>query len=245
MEEAPSRRKENGMDLPEVVSAQEWEAAQKALRAKEKEQTRRSDELAAERRRLPRTKFEKDYEFEGPQGKVAFPDLFEGRRQLILYHFMFGPNQDEGCDGCCMFIDQVGHPAHLHARDVTFAITSRAPFEKLEPFRRRLGWEHPWYSWGGGDFGVDFGTSPPEPKEGAYQDGEGFGLSVFLREGDDVYRTYFTAHRGLEGLGTVWSLLDITPFGRQETWEDSPDGYPQGDPYDWWRRHDRYEEDLR
>ena len=233
------------MDLPEVVSAEEWEAAQKGLRAKEKELTRRSDELAAERRRLPRTKVEKDYEFEGPQGEVALPDLFEGRRQLILYHFMFGPNQDEGCDGCCMFIDQVGHPAHLHARDVTFAITSRAPLEKLEPFRRRLGWEHPWYSWGGGDFGVDFGTSPPEPKEGVYQDGEGFGLSVFLREGDDVYRTYFTKHRGVEGLGTVWSLLDITPLGRQEKWEDSPDGYPQGDPYEWWRHHDRYEEDPR
>jgi predicted dithiol-disulfide oxidoreductase (DUF899 family) len=95
-----------------------------------------------------------------------------------------------------MFIDQVGHPAHLQAREVTFAITSRAPFEKLERFRRRLGWEHPWYSWGGGDFGVDFGTSPAEPKQGAYQDGEGFGLSVFLREDGDAYRTYFTKSRG-------------------------------------------------
>jgi predicted dithiol-disulfide oxidoreductase (DUF899 family) len=243
MASTPSRLTESGMGLPEVVSAEEWDAAQKALRAKEKELTRRSDELAAERRRLPRTKVEKDYEFEGPQGTFTLPDLFEGRRQLILYHFMFGPNQDEGCGGCCMFIDQVGHPAHLHARDVTFAITSRAPFQKLERFRRRMGWEHPWYSWGGGDFGVDFGTSPPEPKEGSYQDGEGFGLSVFLREGDDVYRTYFTRSRGVEGLGTVWSLLDITPFGRQEKWEDSPEGYPQGDPYDWWRHHDRYEKD--
>ena len=196
------------MDLPEVVSASEWEAAQKELRAKEKELTRRSDELAAERRRLPRTKVEKEYEFEGPQGKAGLADLFEGRRQLVLYHFMFGPNQDAGCDGCCMFIDQVGHPAHLHARDVTFAITSRAPFVKLERFRRQLGWEHPWYSWGGGDFGVDFGTSPVEPKEGAYQDGEGFALSVFHRDGGDVYRTYSrraAAWRPSEPSGASWT----------------------------------------
>src|SRR3954451_4190444 len=208
MEKAANERKEIGIDLPEVVPASEGEAAQKELRAKEKELTRRSDELAAERRRLPRTKVEKDYEFEGPRGKVRLADLFERRRQLVLYHFMFGPNQDAGCDGCCMFIDQVCHPAHLHARDVTFAITSRAPFAKLERFRRRLGWEHPWYSWGGGDFGVDFGTSPPEPKEGAYQDGEGFALSVFLRDGDDVYRTYYAADRSVEAIGTVWSFLD-------------------------------------
>jgi predicted dithiol-disulfide oxidoreductase (DUF899 family) len=238
--ERASEWKEISMDLPEVVSASDWESAQKELRGKEKELTRRSDELAAERRRLPRAKVEKEYEFEGPRGKAALADLFEGRRQLVLYHFMFGPNQEEGCDGCCMFIDQVGHPAHLHARDVTFAITSRASFAKLESFRRRLGWEHPWYSWGGGDFGVDFGTSPAAPKAGAYQDGEGFGLSVLLRDGDEVYRTYFTQSRGVEAIGPVWSFLDRVPFGRQESWEDSPAGYPQGEPYIWWRRHDEY-----
>jgi predicted dithiol-disulfide oxidoreductase (DUF899 family) len=243
METVPSERKEIGMDLPEVVSASDWEAAQKELHAEEKELTRRGDELAAKRRRLPRTKVEKDYDFEGPLGKAGLADLFEGRRQLVVYHFMFGPNQYAGCDGCCMFIDQVGHPAHLHARDVTFAITSRAPFAKLERFRRHLGWEHPWYSWGGGDFGVDFGTSPVEPKEGAYQDGEGFALSVFLREGDDVYRTYFTRNRGVEAIGPVWSFLDRAPLGRQETWEDSPSSYPQGEAYTWWRRHDEYEEE--
>jgi predicted dithiol-disulfide oxidoreductase (DUF899 family) len=230
------------MDLPKVVSAGEWETAQKQFRAKEKDLTYRSDELAAERRRLPRTKVGKHYEFDGPQGKVGLGDLFEGRRQLILYHFMFGPNQDEGCDGCCMFIDQVGHPAHLHARDVTFAIVSRAPFVKLERFRKRMGWELPWYSWGGGDFGVDFGTSPVEPKEGAHQDGEDFGLSVFLCDSDDIYRTYFTRSRGVEAIGPLWTFLDLMPFGRQETWEDSPAGYPQGEPYAWWRRHDEYEE---
>jgi predicted dithiol-disulfide oxidoreductase (DUF899 family) len=242
MTSTPSERKESDMDLPQVVSTGEWDAAQRELRAKEKELTRLGDELAAERRRLPRTKVEKDYEFEGPQGTAALVDLFEGRGQLVLYHFMFGPNQDDGCDGCCMFIDQVGHPAHLHARDVTFAITSRAPLEKLERLRRRLGWEHPWYSWGGGDFGVDFGTSPAEPKVGAYQDGEGFGLSVFLREGGDVYRTYFTQSRGVEAIGPVWSFLDRVPFGRRESWEDSPAGYPQEAPYEWWRRNDEYEE---
>src|SRR4051812_20079762 len=187
-----ARAKERGMNLPDVVSQEEWKAAQEALRAKEKVAMKQGDALAAERRRLPRLRVEKEYAFEGPRGKASLADLFEGRRQLVLYHFMFGPNQDAGCDGCSMFIDQVGHPAHLHARDVTFAITSRAPFAKLERFRHELEWEHPWYSWGGGDFGVDFGPSPAEPKEGVYQDGEGFALSVFLREGDDVYRTYFT-----------------------------------------------------
>src|SRR5436309_13724953 len=147
------------MNLPPVVSTTEWQEARDALLAKEKEATRARDALAAERRRLPRVLIDKDYVFQGPDGEAPLVDLFEGRRQLILYHFMFGPNQDEGCDGCCMFIDQVGHLAHLHARDVTFAITSRASLEKLERFRRRLGWEHPWYSWGAGDVGVDFGTS--------------------------------------------------------------------------------------
>jgi predicted dithiol-disulfide oxidoreductase (DUF899 family) len=230
------------MNLPDVVSQEEWKAAQEALRAKEKAAMKQGDALAAERRRLPRLRVEREYAFDGPGGEASLADLFEGRRQLVLYHFMFGPNQDAGCDGCCMFIDQVGHPAHLHARDVTFAITSRAPFAKLERFRRELGWEHPWYSWGGGDFGVDFGTSPAEPKEGVYQDGEGFALSVFLLDGGDVYRTYFTKSRGVEAIGTVWSFLDRTPFGRQESWEDSPAGYPQGEPYTWWHRHDEYEE---
>jgi predicted dithiol-disulfide oxidoreductase (DUF899 family) len=233
----------SALELPEVVGPAEWKAAQEQFRSKEKELTRRSDELAAERRRLPRMRVEKDYEFDGPHGRVGLVDLFEGRRQLVLYHFMFGPNQDAGCDGCCMFIDQVCHPAHLHARDVTFAITSRAPFPKLERFQRRLGWDHPWYSWGDGDFGVDFGTSPPEPKVGAYQDGEGFALSVLLRDGGDVYRTYYTRSRGVEMIGPVWSFLDRVPFGRQEMWEDSPPGYPQDDPYTWWHRHDEYEEE--
>jgi len=228
------------MNLPPVVSQEEWQAALDAIRAKEKEHTRARDALAAERRRLPRVRIDKDYVFDGPDGKARLLELFEGRRQLLLYHFMFGPNQDAGCDGCSMFTDQVGHLAHLHARDTSFALVSRAPIDKIEAYRGRMGWTIPWYSWFGGDFGVDFGTSPETPRVGEYQDGESFGLSVFVREGDEVSRTYFTTSRGVEALGSVWTFLDLTPLGRQEEWEDSPEGYPQTKPYEWWRRHDEY-----
>jgi predicted dithiol-disulfide oxidoreductase (DUF899 family) len=229
------------MKLPDVVSAEQWEAALERLRAKEKEATRAGDALAAERRRLPRVLIEKDYVLQGSDGDASLQDLFEGRRQLLLYHFMFGPNQVEGCDGCSMFVDQVGHLAHLHARDTSFALVSRAPFERLEAYRRRMGWDIPWYSSADSDFNVDFGVSPPEPQADRHQDGESFGLSAFQRDGDRVYRTYFTTDRGVEALGSVWTLLDITPLGRQETSEDSPEGYPQTPPYEWWRRHDEYE----
>jgi predicted dithiol-disulfide oxidoreductase (DUF899 family) len=229
------------MNLPPEVPAAEWEEARNALQAKEKQATKERDALAAERRRLPMVRIDKDYVLDGPKGKATLIDLFEGRRQLILYHFMFGPNQDAGCDGCSMFIDQVGHLAHLHARDTSFAIVSRAPIEKVEAYRRRMGWEIPWYSSFESDFNVDFGRSPETPQVGVYQDGESFGLSVFFRDGDSVFRTYFTSSRGVEALGSVWTLLDLTPLGRQEEWEDSPAGYPQGKPYQWWRRHDEYE----
>jgi predicted dithiol-disulfide oxidoreductase (DUF899 family) len=228
------------VNLPPVVSDEEWQAARDALLAKEKAHTRAQDALAAERRRLPRVLIEKDYLFDGPGGNVTLPDLFEGRSQLLLYHFMFGPNQDVGCDGCSMVVDQIPHLAHLHARDTSFAIVARAPIEKIEAYKRRMGWTLPWVSSFGSDFNVDFGTGPETPEEGAYQDGESFGLSVFLRDGDEVYRTYFTRFRGVESLGSVWSFLDLTPLGRQETWEDSPAGYPQTKPYEWWRRHDEY-----
>jgi predicted dithiol-disulfide oxidoreductase (DUF899 family) len=228
------------MELPPVVYESEWEAALDALRVKEKELTRAHDALAAERRRLPRVRIEKDYAFDGPEGKVRLVDAFAGRRQLILYHFMFGPNQDVGCDGCSMVADQVPDLAHLHARDTSFVFVSRAPIEKIEAYRKRMGWEIPWYSSFKSDFNVDFGTGLETPDPTKYQDGESFGLSVFVREGDDVYRTYFTSGRGVEALGSVWSFLDLTPLGRQEEWEDSPPGYPQEPPYEWWRRHDEY-----
>ena len=228
------------MNLPSVVSEAEWRAAWEALLAQEKDATRARDALAAERRRLPRVRIEKDYAFDGPEGEVTLPDLFDGRRQLLLYHFMFGPNQDEGCDGCSMFVDQIGHLAHLHARDTSFALVSRAPLAKVTPYKQRLGWTIPWFSSFDSDFNVDFGVSPPEPQPDAYQDGESFGLSVFLRDGESVFRTYFTTARGVEPLGSVWTFLDLTPLGRQEEWGDSPEGYPQTKPYEWWRRHDEY-----
>jgi predicted dithiol-disulfide oxidoreductase (DUF899 family) len=229
------------MDLPPVVSETEWQAARDALLAKEKEATRARDAVAAERRRLPRMRIEHDYAFEGPEGEVTLPELFDGRRQLLLYHFMFGPNQDVGCDGCSMFVDQIGDLAHMHARDTSFALVSRAPTERIAAYKERMGWTIPWVSSFNSSFNFDFGVGPETPQEGVYQDGETFGLSVFLRDGDDVYRTYFTTARGVEALGSVWSFLDLTPLGRQENWEDSPAGYPQTKPYEWWRRHDEYE----
>ena len=231
------------MKRPAVVSEEEWQAAHDALLAKEKQATRERDALAAERRRQPMTRVKKEYVLQGADGEARLVDLFSGRRQLIIYHFMFGPNQDVGCDGCSMMVDQMGHLAHLHARDTSYVLVSRAPLEKLEAYRRRMGWSIPWYSSFASDFNVDLGVSPETPQPDAYQDGESFGLSVFLRDGDEVFRTYFTKDRGVETLGPVWTLLDVTPLGRQETWEDSPEGYPQTKPYEWWRRHDEYEGD--
>ena len=228
------------MTHPAIVSPAEWQRALDALRVKEKAATAARDALAAERRRLPMMRIERTYTFEGPNGeKKSLADLFDGRRQLLLYHFMFGPSQEAGCPGCSMFIDQIGSPAHLGARDIGFAIVSRAPIAKIERYRQRMGWTLPWYSSFGTSFSPDFGLGLAAPDPGKMQDGEDFGLSVFLRDGGEIYRSYFTNRRGVEGLN-VWTLLDLVPFGRQETWEDSPPGYPQTAPYQWWRRHDEY-----
>src|SRR3954449_12529186 len=144
------------MNLPQVVSAAEWQAARRELLIKEKAATRARDALAAERRRLPVVRIEKDYVFDGPQGKARLIDLFEGRRQLILYHFMFAPGVDGwpsvGCPGCSMFVDQIGHPAHFHARDTAFALVSRAPIDSILRYRDRMGWRWPWFSSAGSDF---------------------------------------------------------------------------------------------
>jgi predicted dithiol-disulfide oxidoreductase (DUF899 family) len=225
---------------PPVVSAAEWQSAHERLLAKEKDATRARDALAAERRRQPMVRIDKEYVFEGPNASASLGDLFEGRRQLIVYHFMFGPNQDQGCNGCSMFVDQIGHLAHLHARDTSFALVSRAPLAKIEPYKERMRWTIPWYSSFDSDFNIDLGLSPETPQPSEYQDGESFGLSVFLRDGDEVFRTYFTTLRGVEALGSAWTFLDLTPLGRQEDWEDSPEGWPQGPRYEWWRRHDEY-----
>jgi predicted dithiol-disulfide oxidoreductase (DUF899 family) len=225
------------VNLPPVVSQDEWQDALERLRVKEKEATRARDELAAERRRLPMVGVEKDYVFDGPEGKVPLLDMFEGRRQLIVYHFMFQPGApgwpSAGCDGCSMFVDNIGHLAHLHARDTSLVLVSRAPLAKLEAYKRRMGWTVPWYSLAGNDFNDDHGVT------------SGFGLSVFLRDGDSVFRTYFTTGRGVEALGSNWTFLDLTPLGRQEEWEDTPPGRPQTPPYDWWRRHDEYDAGAR
>jgi predicted dithiol-disulfide oxidoreductase (DUF899 family) len=225
---------------PQVVPAAAWEEALRALRAKEKAHMRAADALAAERRRLPMAEVEKDYVFDGPDGRATLLDMFEGRPQLIVYHFMFGPGCEVGCDGCSMVVDNLGHLAHLRARDVSFALVSRAPLPKLEAFRRRMGWDVPWYSSFESDFNVDFGVGPEQPQPDVHQEGESFGLSVFLRDGERVFRTYFTDRRGVEPLSSNWALLDLTPLGRQEKWEDSPEGRPQSEPYTWWRLHDEY-----
>jgi len=157
-------------------------------------------------------------------------DLFEGRRQLIAYHFMFGVGESP-CVGCSCFVDNLGHPAHLNARDTTFALTSRASQDEILPHKRRMEWELPWYTVVNEDFYRDSGV------------GNGFGLSVFIRDDEDnVFRSYFTSSRAVEALGPHWSLLDLTPYGRQEEWEDSPPGAPQTEPYAWWRLHDEYNE---
>ena len=231
-----SRKTKSKSALPKVVSRTEWQRARNKLLVKEKAATRARDALAAERRRLPMVEIEKDYVFDGPAGKVRLRDLFDGRRQLILYHFMFAPGVDgwpsAGCPGCSLVVDNLGHPAHLHVRDTSFVLVSRAPLSKIKAYRKRMGWTTPWFSSAGSDFNVDFGVTTDE--------GETFGLSVFLRDGERVFHTYFTAGRGVEALGSNFTFLDLTPLGRQENWEDSPAGWPQTAPYQWWRRHDEY-----
>jgi predicted dithiol-disulfide oxidoreductase (DUF899 family) len=220
------------MTLPEVVSEAEWRAARDELLVKEKEATRALDALAAERRRLPVVRIEKDYELEGPDGKLRFTDLFDGRRQLIVYHFMFGPGEDP-CTGCSSFTDNIADLSHLRARDTAFVLVSRAPYDEIRAFKERMGWTVPWFSSFGSDFNHDFDVT-----RGG---GEIFALSVFLRDGKSVYRSYVTSSRGVDRLRLDFNLLDLTPYGRQEEWEDSPEGWPQTEAYTWWRKHDEYE----
>ena len=226
------------MNTPEIVSPEQWEAARKELLVKEKEHTRAGDALAAKRRRMPWTAVEKEYEFEGPDGRASLADLFEGRRQLIVYRAFYGPDvtttadgtsyPERACVGCSMVADQVAHPAHLNARDTTLAFISRAPQEEIQGLKSRMGWTMPWYTITD-EFDADFGV------------GEWHGHNAFIRDGEKIYRTYFIDARGDEGLGSTWSYLDMTALGRQEEWEDSPEGRPQTAPYGWWKYHDAYE----
>jgi predicted dithiol-disulfide oxidoreductase (DUF899 family) len=223
------------MEMPPIVSPQAWEDARRQLLVREKVVTRARDALAAERRRMPRMAVEKDYAFAGPGGPASLLDLFEGRRQLIVYRYFYEPGvagwPDSGCPGCSMVADQVAHLAHLNARDTTLAFVSRAPQVDIARWRAHMGWEIPWYSLTD-DFDLDFGVD------------EWHGTNVFLRDGDQIFRTYFINNRGDEAMGSTWTYLDITALGRQEEWEDSPEGYPQTRPYQWWTLHDRYGEDA-
>src|SRR3954447_9402809 len=223
------------MDMPPIVSPQDWTAAREQLLVKEKELTRARDALAAERRRMPRLAVEKDYRFEGPDGPVGLPNLFSGRRQLIVYRFFFEPGVADwpagGCRGCSFLADQIAHLAHLNARDTTLAFVSRAAQEDIARWKARMGWEGiPWYTLTD-DFDADFGVD------------EWHGTNVFFRDDENrIFRTYFVDNRGDEAMGSTWTYLDITPLGRQEIWEDSPAGYPQTRPYKWWNWHDSYVE---
>jgi predicted dithiol-disulfide oxidoreductase (DUF899 family) len=223
------------MSLPEIVSRDEWLAARTALLEQEKELTRRRDALSAERRRLPMVEITKDYVFTGPDGEVGLIDLFEGRRQLIIYHFMFDPEWEDGCPSCSAGADEVsdGFLEHLHVRDTTLAYVSRAPLEKLERWKAKKGWDFPWYSSNGSDFNYDFGVTI-DPSHGspdynyrrvaddpdwADPPYEMPGRSAFLRVDDRVFHTYSQYARGLEGTGGSYYFLDLTALGRQEEWE--------------------------
>jgi predicted dithiol-disulfide oxidoreductase (DUF899 family) len=219
------------MNAPQIVSPEEWEAARDRLLIQEKELTRTRDAMAAARRRMPWMAVEKEYSFAGPDGPASLLDLFEGRRQLIVYRFFFEPGvadwPEGGCPGCSFLADQVADLAHLNARDTTLAFVSRAPQPEIERWKARMGWPMPWYTLTDG-FDADFGVD------------EWHGTNAFLRYGERIFRTYFVNSRGDEAMGSTWSYLDITALGRQEEWEDSPEGYPQTPPYQWWRRHDEY-----
>ena len=221
------------MNLPPVVPVEEWKAAREELLVKEKELTRARDALAAERRRMPRMAVEKEYRFEGPDGPLGLEDLFDGRRQLIVYRFFFeeGVNgfPEKGCPGCSFVADQVAHLSHLNARDTTLVFVSRAPQAEIARLKEKMGWEIPWFTLTD-EFDADHDVA------------EWHGTNVFLRDGGDVFRTYLIDKRGDEQMGNTWNYLDITPFGRQEIWEDSPEGYPQTQAYVWWNRHDEYEQ---
>ena len=211
-----------------VISGQEWQTTRQEILAREKALMRAHDELAAERRRQPWVKVEKHHTFTGPSGELTLGDLFGKRHQLIVYHHMLKPADPSPCSGCGMVGDQIPHLAHLYQRDTSLVFVSRAPIGEIEAFRKRMGWNIPWYSTADG-FNPDFDVKT------------GFGLNIFYRDGEDIYRTYFTTGRGVEMLGTVWAFLDLTPLGRQETWETSPAGTPQTAPYRWWRLHDEYD----
>lgn len=234
---------------PKVVSREQWLKARKAHLGQELEDTKRHDRLTAERRRLPMVLVEKKYEFDGPGGKKSLLDLFEGKRQLVVYHFMFDPEWDKGCSGCTGFVNALGDLSMLDKRDTRFILISRAPLAKLEKYKSEKNWDRPWYSSFGSDFNYDFHTtndrkvapltwnylSEEEMKARGHDpekiQGEDHALSVFFRVGNEVFHTYSSFARGNESLTDAYRLLDTTPYGRQEDFEDSPEGWPQKPTY--------------
>jgi len=234
---------------PPIVSREQWLAERKKLLAHEKELTQHYDRTNAERRRLPMVKLEKSYDFDGPQGRRTLHALFDGRRQLIVYHFMFDPSWDKGCSGCTGFVNALGDLSLLEKCDTTFVVISRAPLAKLEAYKAEKGWGIAWLSSFGSDFNYDFHvTLDPKvaPVEYNYRnkdemsaakgkpvllEGEAHGLSVFFRIDDDVFHTYSTYARGCESLTDAYRLLDTTPYGRQQDFEDSPPDWPQKPTY--------------
>ncbi|MGC0332689.1 putative dithiol-disulfide oxidoreductase (DUF899 family) [Streptomyces sp. SAI-170] len=229
------------MSLPEIVSRAQWRARREELLLKEKVVTRARDVLNAERRRLPMVEVDEEYVFEGGDGKATLLDLFEGRDQLVVYHFMFAPDWEAGCRSCSAFLDQIGHLAHLHARNTSFAAVSRAPYTRILPFKARMGWTVPWYSSYESDFNQDFEVTLEQEGELV----ERPGISCFLRDLDRVFHTYSAFERGLDGLGSTTSLLDLTALGRQEEWEEpkgraSAFGAPAGSERI--RYHDEYDD---
>jgi len=229
------------MSLPNVAAPEEWRAARVELLAEEKALTRARDKLSTKRRKLPMVKIEKDYVFDGPDGKVRLIDMFDGCRQLIMQHFMFDPSWDEGCPSCSAAADEnsPGLRQHLRARDTNFVAVARAPIDKIERYKAKKGWNFPWYSSYGSDFNYDFHVTldqsvapveynfrkmPELEKLGYGWMAEGSseqpGFSVFLRDGDDVYHTNSVYARGTEMLGGSYYFLDMTALGRQEEWEE-------------------------
>ncbi|MGE2722212.1 DUF899 domain-containing protein [Mycolicibacterium celeriflavum] len=224
------------MKTPPIVPAAEWDTAWQEMLVKEKELMRARDALAAQRRRMPWTAVDKNYTFEGSQGPATLLDLFDGRRQLIVYRAFIEPGTSDGdwpehgCVGCSLMADHVPNLAHLNARDTTFVYVSRASQADLEHMKAKMGWQHPWYTITD-NFDADFGVK------------DWHGTNVFIRDDENrIYRTYFVNGRGDEVFVNTWNLLDVTPLGRQENWEDSPEGYPQGPPYEWWSWHDTYDQ---
>ncbi len=230
------------MALPKIASPAEWLAARKELLTREKELTRARDALNADRRRLPMVRVDKDYVFEGPEGKASLLDLFDGRRQLGVQHFMFHPDWEEGCPSCSHAADEIseGRLAHLRAADTAFAAVSRAPLQKIEEYKARKGWTFLWYSSYGSDFNYDFHVTlddavapmmynyrtAAEHEQAGSAQFEGDepidvpGFSFFLRDGDSVFHTYSTYARGTEMIGGSHYILDLTALGRQEEWEE-------------------------